>query len=288
MEFKSDFDVQIAEKMLRFPLLGEEIEGTWNIKFAAEFHMTNDGRNLFKSESGPGRLPLYEGKMIWQFDHRLAGPRYWVDEREGRARLLGRDQDRGQKLDYEAYRLGYRDIAANTNERTLVCTVIPKTFHGNKLPTVRIFDRDGKRLITDSEQLVLCPILNSFTVDFIIRMKITTTLNFFYVYQLPVPRLRAHDRIFCSMLERAAKLICTTSEFDDLAKEVGITSHKEGVTEATGRAELCAELDGLIAHLYGLTEEEFAYILSTFPLVPDPVKVAAQNAYRDVERGLIK
>ena len=27
MEFKSDFDVQIAEKMLAFPLLGEEIEG---------------------------------------------------------------------------------------------------------------------------------------------------------------------------------------------------------------------------------------------------------------------
>jgi hypothetical protein len=54
------------------------------------------------------------------------------------------------------------------------------------------------------------------------------------------------------------------------------------------RAKLRAELDGLIAHLYGLTEEEFAYILTTFPLVPEPVKVAAQNAYRDVERGLIK
>ena len=54
------------------------------------------------------------------------------------------------------------------------------------------------------------------------------------------------------------------------------------------RAKLRAELDGLIAHLYGLTEDEFAYILTTFPLVPDPVKVAAQNAYRDVEKGLIK
>ena len=122
----------------------------------------------------------------------------------------------------------------------------------------------------------------------LIRMKVTTTLNFFYVYQLPIPRLRRNDRIFCSILERAAQLICTTPEFDDLAKEVGLKSHKEGVTEATGRAELRAELDGLIAHLYGLTEEEFAHILSTFPLVPDPVKVAAQNAYRDVERGLIK
>lgn len=39
---------------------------------------------------------------------------------------------------------------------------------------------------------------------------------------------------------------------------------------------------------YGLTEAEFAHILTTFPLVSDPVKLAALNAYRDVERGLVK
>ena len=44
----------------------------------------------------------------------------------------------------------------------------------------------------------------------------------------------------------------------------------------------------MIAHIYGLSEAEFAYILNAFPLVSEPVKVAAQNAYRDVERGLIK
>jgi len=54
------------------------------------------------------------------------------------------------------------------------------------------------------------------------------------------------------------------------------------------RARLRAELDGLIAHLYGLTEAEFAHILGTFPLVAEPVKIAALNAYRDVERGLIR
>lgn len=36
------------------------------------------------------------------------------------------------------------------------------------------------------------------------------------------------------------------------------------------------------------TETEFAYILTTFPLVIEKVKVAAFNAYRNVERGLIK
>lgn len=38
---------------------------------------------------------------------------------------------------------------------------------------------------------------------------------------------------------------------------------------------------------YGFTEAEFAHII-TFPLVAKPVKVAAPNAYCDVERWLIK
>jgi len=36
----------------------------------------------------------------------------------------------------------------------------------------------------------------------------------------------------------------------------------------------------------GLTEGEFAYVLSAFPLVAESVKAAALEAYRDVERGL--
>ncbi|HSW46792.1 MAG TPA: DNA methyltransferase [Phycisphaerae bacterium] len=287
MEFKNETDVVIAEKMLRFPLLGEDVKGRWKVSFSAEFHMTNDS-HLFKDSPGRGRRPLYEGKMIWHFDHRFAEPRYWVDEKEARAAVLGRTPDEGQMLDYQAYRLGFRDIASNTNERTMVSSLIPPTFHGNKLPTVRIFEESGERAIGDDHQLFLCAIWNSYVVDYLIRMKVTTTLNFFYVYQLPVPRLISKDKAFRPIVERATRLICTTQEFDDLAREVGLKGHKQGVTDPAERAKLRAELDGLITHLYGLTEEEFAYVLTTFPLVPDPVKIAAQNAYRDVARGVIK
>ena len=109
----------------------------------------------------------------------------------------------------------------------------------------------------------------------------------FYVYQLPVPRLSQGDRFFDSVVQRAAKLICTASEFDDLAAEVGLNSHRKGVTDPADRAKLCAELDGMIAHIYGLTEDEFAYVLGTFPLVAEPVKVAALEAYRYVERRVV-
>jgi hypothetical protein len=60
-----------------------------------------------------------------------------------------------------------------------------------------------------------------------------------------------------------------------------------GTTDPAERGKLRAELDGLVAHLYGLSEAEFVHILGTFPIVPDPVKIAAHNAYRDVARGLV-
>ncbi|MDP9353193.1 MAG: ATP-binding protein, partial [Chloroflexota bacterium] len=85
---------------------------------------------------------------------------------------------------------------------------------------------------------------------------------------------------FEELVERAAKLICTTPEFDDLARETGLAGHEDGVTDPDERARLRAEIDGIVAHLYGLTEEEFAHVLSTFPLVPQPTKDAAMSTYR--------
>lgn len=48
------------------------------------------------------------------------------------------------------------------------------------------------------------------------------------------------------------------------------------------RAQLRAELDGLYAHLYGLTREELAYILETFPIVKRK-DVARYGTYRKKE-----
>jgi hypothetical protein len=129
--------------------------------------------------------------------------------------------------------------------------------------------------------------MNSLVLDALFRQRVTTNLTFFVLYQIPIPRLSSGDPYFAPLVERAARLICTTPEFDDLAREVGIGSHQNGVTDPTERARLRAEIDGLVAHLYGLTEPEFAHILSTFPLVAEPVKVAALQAYRDVERGAL-
>jgi hypothetical protein len=317
IEFKTDFDVTIAEKMAKFPLLGERLDDKWNMQLTAEFHMTNDS-GLFNQQPAKNRLPLYEGKMIWLFDHGLEEPRYWIDKDAGRIKLLsprlkaikklleeyGLDEDDFDEEDiilgYQSYRLGFRAVTGATNERALVVSVVPQNvFCGNSLiVSIPVADRiieKGNipkwaqlRMYTPSELLACVALMGSYVCDWFIRQKILTNMNMFYVYEIPVPRLAQKDTAFAPIVERAARLICTTSEFDDLAREVCLGSHKKGAANEVERARLRAELDGLIAHLYGLTEEEFAYILTTFPLVSETVKTAAQNAYRDVERGLIK
>ncbi|MBE9089337.1 ATP-binding protein [Microcystis aeruginosa LEGE 11464] len=277
MEFKQDIDIHIAEKMSRFPLLGETLPDTWNLKLTSEFHMTNDS-HLFKTEPAEGRLPLYEGKMIHQFTHRYALPKYWLDEKEARQALLKRGEvDKGQILDYQTYRLGFRSIARNTDIRTLIVGTIPKNvFCGNSI----LVSSDIS--ISNTELIFLEAILNSLIIDFCARQKVSANINMFYIYQLPIPRLKEGDKYFQEIVENAAKLICTTEEFEQLAKEVGIGSHKNGVTEEAERMEIRAKLDAIVAHLYELTPTEFQHILSTFPLVPESVKTATLKAYQNL------
>lgn len=290
-EFKTEAELAIARKLLSVPRLAGD-EAGWGVElYGEELNMTRSSRYFKTSRT---RWPVYEGNMVWQFDSHFSEPRYWVDESElskeflqKRAKRIGLNEKLPTDLrnDYEAYRLAIRKIASNTNERTLIATVIPRNaFAGNSLTVNFPFKNattDYNRLqLSLPETLAISAMLNSFVDDYLLRSRMTTNLNLFYLYQLPVPRLTAHDASFRPIVERAARLICTTPEFNDLAKEVGLGSHKAAATDPAERARLRAELDGLVAHLYGLTEEEFVHILATFPLVEASVKDAALAAYR--------
>lgn len=277
MEFKTIVDIHIAERMLAHPLLGETIPGKWQLEIHREFNVTDDA-HLFQTQPDKDSLPLYEGKMIWQFDHQYSEPRFWVNRTKGRKARFGISNPTDEKLDYQFYRMGFRDVASSTNERAAIAAILPKNVFA--VNTLSLETPTAESAPNSTELLFLVGIFNSFVFDWLIRKKITSHLNFFYVYQMPVPRLSAKDPTFTPIVERAAKLICTTPEFDELAKEVGLGSHKKGATDPRARAQFRAELDGMIAHLYGLTEEEFAHILSTFPLVAEEVKSAAMEEFR--------
>jgi hypothetical protein len=79
-------------------------------------------------------------------------------------------------------------------------------------------------------------------------------------------------------------LICTTPEFDDLRAElleskIMILDSDMDCDMDSDRGQIRAELDAMIAHLYGLTEDEFTHILATFPIVKEDVKAAALAAF---------
>ncbi len=142
--FRSQADAELTRKIYRrVPVLIREARGDtpeanpWGISFSAMIHMANDS-HLFLDAPQPDSLPLYEAKMMHQFDHRWATyqprtghsepgtaaevetadvsdaqkadpafritPRYWVPEREVLARLARapkavRDAFRDQKPD---------------------------------------------------------------------------------------------------------------------------------------------------------------------------------------------
>jgi hypothetical protein len=284
--------------MFAYPVLSDSANG-WGLSLhGAELNMT-EYHDLFQTT--PTKCPVYEGGMIYQFTHILSKPRYWIEELNIRKSFLVKRVKRisgiksspeDLKNDYEEYRIVIRKTTRSKDSRTLISTIVPPySFIGNSLAVNFPFHHDASSYnstrLSYQEMICLDSLLNSFVADSILRSRISNILNIFHLNELPIPRVFKADRPFQKIVERAAKLICTTPEFDDLAAEVGLGSHTNGITDEVQRAQLRAELDGIIAHLYHLTETEFAHILQTFPIVPEATKIMALNAYRDVERGLI-
>ena len=318
MEFKSQRDIDVTAQIYgNWPLLGDKLKDTWNVKFRSELHMTNDSQ-LFKSV--PTACPLYEGKMIWLFDSLFESPRYWLDRDEVEEALAENAWEGGH------YRVGYRDIAASTNERTLISALVPKCFHGNKIPTLTPSNGfDEYRGPNNFEALWLTSSFCSFVLDFIIRQKISTTLNFFYMHSLPVPRVFAkslQNSLIQSLVAKTVRLTCVSDEFSELwntlfrspwktpdfwypsctpidtygpaheqdirrrlrdeAKNMtpewgphcGVHERLPDRRDTGDRAQLRAEIDAYVAHLYGLSRDDFAYILDTFPVLKKKEKKA--------------
>ncbi|NJL20071.1 MAG: hypothetical protein HC895_03330 [Leptolyngbyaceae cyanobacterium SM1_3_5] len=188
MEFRNSMDVQIAMKMTKHPPLRQKFDDRWNLTLNQEINMTSDSR-LFKQTSINNLLRLYEGKMIHQFTHLNAEPRYWLDEAEVRQALLCKNEDSGQTLPYEEYRIALRAVGENTNSRNFIASVIPrKVLCGHSLLVSGGFDEDRRAL------LVICAFFNSFVLDNAIKARIARNVSMFHIYQLTVPRLQVGDR----------------------------------------------------------------------------------------------
>ena len=119
----------------------EPLHEGW-LNFRRELDMTDD-KDLFLEAPAAGALPLYEGKMIWQYTAAFDAPQYWVnqaalDERMGSKELHRMAHDLGvpkSKLtaahaaavrhDHTFFKLAFRRVARDTDERTLIFSLLP-------------------------------------------------------------------------------------------------------------------------------------------------------------------
>ena len=219
-------------------------------------------------------VPLYEAKMIHQFDHRWAGydasgktpsnidparkrdpdfapaPRYWVPEDEVADRLCKKGWKRG-------WLMGWRDITNATNERTVIATVFPKVGVGHKLPLMS-FGSD-----IDAEKLAgLIGNLCSLTLDFAARQKVGgTNLSFFYLKQFPffAPDFYTEPRR-AFITPKVLELTYTSHSLAAFARDLGHDGPPFAWDEDR-RAHLRAALDAFYARAYGLSRDELRYIL---------------------------
>ena len=253
-------------------------------------------------------LPLYEGKMVQAFDHRAASivvnlenlnrpaqpreaslnessdpkwlpdPQYWVRE------------DAYEWPDSLEWTLGLKHVTAPTNVRTMIASVLPRAGFGNSLPILLPpfdYPSDGAKLYKKYSHLIVAN-LNSIPFDFVTRQKVQgQNLNLFLVEQLPVIAPADYDRTFGPTTARALvrhhvlRLTYTAHDMAPFARDLGYHG-PPFIWNEEERRHLRARLDALYFHLYGLSRDDAAYILDTFPIVRRHDK-AAFGTYRTKE-----
>lgn len=322
--FRHVRDAEITTKIFRrVPVLIDESKGVdgnpWGLTFLAMLHMSNDS-GIFETASemheaggvlngnifdvnGKRYLPLYEAKMVHQFDHRYGTyegqteaqanvgtlppvtdeqhddpaytvrPRYWVAESAVEDRL----RDRWP----HGWLLGWRDITGAEKQRTVIASVIPRVAVGHTVPLM--LSQHGP-----ARSALLLAVLASFAFDFVARQKIGGThLTYGYLKQLPLPEPDQFEAVASWSgaatlgewaTSRTLELCCTATDLNPLARDLNYVGPPFRWNPER-RFLIRAELDAAFFHLYGIKRDDVDYIMDTFPIVRRKDE-AAHGEYR--------
>jgi hypothetical protein len=302
--FNTRRDADLSRKVYQAcPILHNERtkENPWGVHFFTMFHMANDS-HLFRTrkqleEEGykqvnnclvrdeEAYLPLYEAKMMHQFDHRhgtyegqsseeirkgfcrclstseyadpymTAQPRYWVESREVKIRI-------SKIAGNCSWLIGFRDVTRAVDKRTVQFAILPLVGIGHKIPLIFLTN------VTVNKVCAFLGNINSFALDYIARQKIGgISMSYFIVRQLPIFSPNVYKpEILSLIVPRVLELTYTAWELSSFACDCGYDG-KPFQWDEDRRAYLRAELDAIYFHLYGLNRDEIDYILDTFPIV---------------------
>ena len=215
--------------------------GGWHAQFGRELNATDDRGDFEPYVAGDTARPVVEGKQIEPFRVCVGRSRYQLAP-EAPARIPRRT------------RLAYRDVASATNRLTLIAAMIP-----SRAVTTHTLFCLKTPLPLDSQQ-VLCGLLNSYVANYLVRFRVNTHVTVSLVSRLPVPFIAAGDPVFDRILALVRALLQTRESAEEMDEY--------------------AQLQALIARLYGLSSSELEHVLSTFPLVSDDIKRGTRDCFR--------
>ncbi|EAH5878159.1 class I SAM-dependent DNA methyltransferase, partial [Campylobacter jejuni] len=261
------------------------------IDFRQELNMTSD-KDLFIEEFREGLLPLYEGKMIHQFDANFSQATYFLEKAKFDEHLKSKELYRAKKAtgkelnpklikyDREFFRLGYRAVARDTDERTLIASLLPKncgfghSMFANAPKQYIVKDDEICMDIVPYERILfVLALFNSLVVDFIIRNMVQINVSKSYLERIPLPQPSdeeiQNNEIYKTLAKNALLLQLYNDQnrhFDELKQEFNIKNEEIPKTKKAYDI-LRAKNDLLIKELYSLNDDEFSYMISTFKVL---------------------
>jgi hypothetical protein len=219
------------------------------------------------NDAGEVLLPLYEGRMIGQFDFSEKG---WVsgkgrgakwreiswEDKRIEPQYLMREEDAARSKMHRGPKIAYMRIGSATNSRTVVSTYLRDVPAGDSvfffLPS-----RDH-----DNTALSVVAQFGTFAYDWSVRARLGgLNLSEFLMVETPlVPNLPDAVR------ELSLRLVASGSawfahEWQALSKRQGIAWHRLWALTPSERLRLRCMLDAIVAVLFGLDRADFSWLL---------------------------
>ena len=166
------------------------------------------------------------------------------------------------------WNIGFKDVTAPTNVRTMIASIIPRAGYGNTLPLILMNHDQAKTLLP-----LLIANFNSAALDFCARQKVQGQhLNWYVVEQLPLIapsrfETKLGNGTIADFIRREVlHLSYTAHDLQAFARDLGYEG-EPFVWDPEDRRHRMARLDALFFQLYGLNRDEAAYVMNTFPIV---------------------
>ena len=168
--------------------------------------------------------------------------------------------------------IGWKDVTAPTNVRTVIASIIPQSGVGNTFPVLLPLENPDAYAMVGS---LLLANLNAIPFDYVARQKVQGQhLNWYIIEQLPVVPPDQYESTHFGpktaaeiVRDAVLELTYTAHDMAPFARDLSYDGPPFQWDE-NRRLHLRAKLDALFFHLYGITDrDDIRYIYSTFPIV---------------------